>query len=154
MATRGGGVYFPVDAGFCDTQAARQVRRRLGDRGFCAYVRLLCMLVREPSGGLRMAWERDGPSGGPLINEDDDSWDVAEQLGMDIQETRTLVWILERYGALVIRADDEKFHSPLVDDAIDARRVAVEKGRRAAEARWNRRKAGESEAEADASADA
>ena len=89
MATRGGGVYFPVDAGFCDTQAARQVTRRYGAEGVLAYVRLLCMLLREDGGRLS-------------VGLDEDWEDVADQLGMDEDAARELVAVLAHYGAVVL----------------------------------------------------
>lgn len=121
MATRGGGVYFPVDAGFCDTQAARQVTRRFGPAGFCAYVRLLCMMLREDGGRLSVAL-------------DDDWADVADQLGMGEDEARELVAVLDHYGAVVL--DDGTLWSPLVAESIAARDEISEKRRKAAEARW------------------
>lgn len=121
MATRGGGVYFPVDAGFCDTQAARQVTRRFGPAGFCAYVRLLCMMLREDGGRLSVAM-------------DDDWADVADQLGMGEDEARELVAVLAHYGAVVL--EDGALWSPLVSESIAARDEISEKRRKAAEARW------------------
>lgn len=121
MATRGGGVYFPVDAGFCDTQAARQVKRRFGPAGFCAYVRLLCMMLREDGGRLSVAL-------------DDDWADVADQIGMTEDEARELVAVLAHYGAVVV--EDGALWSPLVSASIAARDEISEKRRKAAEARW------------------
>ena len=121
MATRGGGVYFPVDAGFCDTQAARQVTRRYGDEGFAAYVRLLCMMLRE--------------DGGRLSVELEDDWeDVADQLGMGSDDARGLVATLAHYGAVVVEGG--RMWSPLVSESIAARDEISEKRRKAAEARW------------------
>lgn len=122
MATRGGGVYFPVDAGFCDTQAARQVTRRFGPAGFAAYVRLLCMMLREDGGRLSVALA-------------DDWADVADQLGMGEDEARELVAVLAHYGAVVLD-EDGALWSPLVSASIAARDEISEKRRRAAEARW------------------
>ena len=121
MATRGGGVYFPVDAGFCDTQAARQVTRRYGAEGFLAYMRLLCMLLREDGGRLSVGLEED--------------WeDVADQLGMDEDASRELVAVLAHYGAVIL--EDGALWSPLVTESIAARKEITEKRRQAAAARW------------------
>jgi hypothetical protein len=121
VATRGGGVYFPVDAGFCDTQAARQVSRRYGAEGFAAYVRLLCMMLRE--------------DGGSLSVELEDDWeDVADQLGMGSEDARGLVATLAHYGAVVVEGG--RMWSPLVSESIAARDEISEKRRKAAEARW------------------
>lgn len=117
MATRGGGVYFPVDAGFCDTQAARQVTRRYGAEGFAAYVRLLCMMLRE--------------DGGRLSVELEDDWeDVADQLGMGSEDARGLVATLAHYGAVVVEGG--RMWSPLVSESIAARDETVEARRRGA----------------------
>lgn len=132
MATRGGGVYFPVDAGFCDTQAARQVTRRYGAEGFLAYVRLLCMLLREDGGRLSVGLEED--------------WeDVADQLGMDDDAARELVAVLSHYGAVVL--EDGALWSPLVTESIAARKEITEKRRQAAAARWDKAKKKEGEQE-------
>lgn len=132
MATRGGGVYFPVDAGFCDTQAARQVTRRYGAEGFLAYVRLLCMMLREDGGRLSVAL-------------DDDWADVADQLGMGDDEARELVAVLAHYGAVVL--EDGALWSPLVTESIEARKEITEKRRQAAAARWAKAKKKEGEPE-------
>ena len=123
MATKGGGVYFPVDAGFCDTQAARQVVRHLGDSGFRAYVRLLCSLLNEDGGRLMLSLE--------------DEWtDLADILGLSIDRTRELVELMERYGALVRTDGGGYVFSPMVSESIAARNETVEKRRKAANARW------------------
>lgn len=132
MATRGGGVYFPVDAGFCDTQAARQVTRRYGAEGFLAYVRLLCMLLREDGGRLS-------------VGLDEDWEDVADQLGMDEDAARELVAVLAHYGAVVL--EDGALWSPLVTESIAARKEITEKRRLAAAARWAKVKKKEEETE-------
>lgn len=132
MATRGGGVYFPVDAGFCDTQAARQVTRRYGAEGFLAYVRLLCMLLREDGGRLS-------------VGLDEDWEDVADQLGMDEDAARELVAVLAHYGAVVL--EDGALWSPLVTESIAARKEITEKRRQAAAARWAKVKKKEEETE-------
>ncbi len=130
MATRGGGVYFPVDAGFCDTQAARQVTRRYGAEGFLAYVRLLCMLLREDGGRLSVGLEED--------------WeDIADQVGLDCDATRGVVSCLAHYGALVV--EDGTLFSPLVSSGIAAREDISEKRRAAAQARWERMNAARKE---------
>ncbi len=140
MATRGGGVYFPVDAGFCDTQAARQVSRRLGDAGFHAYVRLLCSLLNEPGGRLMLGTE--------------DEWaDLTDRLGLSDEDTRELVAVMERYGALA--REDGVVFSPLVSDSIAARDKTVEDRRRGAyaSAEARRRKKQEREQSAEQSAE-
>jgi hypothetical protein len=119
MATRNGGVYFPVDSSFCDTQAARQVTRRFGAEGFMAYVRLLCMLLRE--------------DGGRLSVELDDDWeDIAYQLGMGTDEVHELVAVLAHYGA--VDMEDGTLWSPMVSAALVAREEIVEKKRAAGRA--------------------
>ncbi len=123
MATRGGGVYFPVDAGFCDTQAARQVTRRFGPAGFCAYVRLLCMMLREDGGRLSVAL-------------DDDWADVADQLGMGEDEARELVAVLAHYGAVVL--EDGALWSPLVSASVAAREKKREAAIKGNEKRWGK----------------
>ena len=123
MATRGGGVYFPVDAGFCDTQGARQVTRRFGPAGFCAYVRLLCMMLREDGGRLSVAL-------------DDDWADVADQLGMGEDEARELVAVLAHYGAVVL--EDGALWSPLVSASVAAREKKREAAIKGNEKRWGK----------------
>lgn len=135
MATKGGGVYFPVDAGFCDTQAARQVVRHLGDSGFRAYVRLLCSLLNEDGGRLMLSLE--------------DEWaDLADVLGLSIDRTRELVALMERYGALVRPDGGGYVFSPMVSESIAARNEISEKrraaGRASGEAR-RKRSSGEDE---------
>lgn len=132
MATRGGGVYFPVDAGFCDTQAARQVTRRYGPAGFLAYVRLLCMMLREDGGRLSVAL-------------DDDWADVADQLGMDEGEARELVAVLAHYGAVVM--EDGELWSPLVSASVAAREKKREAAIKGNEKRWGKRGDGDSHSE-------
>lgn len=124
MASVTGGVYVPLDAGFCDTQAVRQVRRRFGAEGFEAYVRLLCMLLREPSGRISVQLE-------------DDWADVADQLGMGEDEARELVAILTHYEALVV--EDGSLWSPLVSKSIADRNELTERRKRAAQARWKKK---------------
>lgn len=115
MATEGGGVYMPLDAGFCDTAAARQVRRRLGDAGFYAYVKMHCCLLNEPGGRLPLALA--------------DEWeDLAERLCLDVEQTKELVAVMRRYKALELDEDGAVW-SPVVvrsmlarDEIKDARR--------------------------------
>lgn len=121
-----------MDAGFCDTQAARQVTRRYGAEGFLAYVRLLCMLLREDGGRLSVGLEED--------------WeDVADQLGMDEDAARELVAVLSHYGAVVLEGG--ALWSPLVTESIAARKEITEKRRQAAAARWAKAKKKEGEPE-------
>lgn len=135
MATKGGGVYFPVDAGFCDTQAARQVVRHLGDSGFRAYVRLLCSLLNE--------------DGGRLMLSLDDEWaDLADSIGLSIEGTRELVALMERYGELVRPDGGGYVFSPMVSESIAARNEISEKRRAAGKASGEarrKRSAGEDE---------
>lgn len=125
-----GGAYFPANAGFCDTTVARQVTRRLGDAGFHAYVRLLCLLLNEEGGRLPLS----------LPEEWDD---LAERVGLDGGATGELVALMERYGALS-RGDGYVF-SPLVSESLAARDEISEKrraaGRASGEARRRRREA-------------
>lgn len=104
-----------MDAGFCETQAARQVMRRFGAEGFVAYVRLLCMMLREDGGALRVGLGQD--------------WeDIADQLGMGVDECRELVAVLAHYGAVVEASG--MLTAPVVADGVEARRKKVEAGRR------------------------
>lgn len=125
-----GGAYFPANAGFCDTTVARQVTRRLGDAGFHAYVRLLCLLLNEEGGRLPLS----------LPEEWDD---LAERVGLDGAATRELVALMERYGALA--RGDGYVYSPLVSESLAARDEISEKrraaGRASGEARRRRREA-------------
>ncbi len=125
-----GGAYFPANAGFCDTTVARQVTRRLGDAGFHAYVRLLCLLLNEEGGRLPLS----------LPEEWDD---LAERVGLDGEATGELVALMERYGALV--RGDGYVYSPLVSESLAARDEISEKrraaGRASGEARRRRREA-------------
>lgn len=125
-----GGAYFPANAGFCDTTVARQVTRRLGDAGFHAYVRLLCLLLNEEGGRLPLS----------LPEEWDD---LAERVGLDGGATGELVALMERYGALV--RGDGYVYSPLVSESLAARDEISEKrraaGRASGEARRRRREA-------------
>ncbi len=128
MATRGGGVYFPVDAGFCDTTVARQIGRRLGAEGQWAYLRLLTSLLNEGDGRLPLAAE--------------DEWeDLADRLGLPPDGTRELVSLMEHYGALLRPDGGGYVFSPLVSESITARDETKERGRRAAAARWAKRSA-------------
>lgn len=125
-----GGAYFPANAGFCDTTVARQVTRRLGDAGFHAYVRLLCLLLNEEGGRLPLS----------LPEEWDD---LAERVGLDGEATGELVALMERYGALA--RGDGYVYSPLVSESLAARDEISEKrraaGRASGEARRRRREA-------------
>lgn len=125
-----GGAYFPANAGFCDTTVARQVTRRLGDAGFHAYVRLLCLLLNEEGGRLPLS----------LPEEWDD---LAERVGLDGEATGELVALMGRYGAL--EQGDGYVYSPLVSESLAARDEISEKrraaGRASGEARRRRREA-------------
>ena len=123
MASSTGGVYFPVDTSFCETQAARQVIRRFGADGFLAYVRLLCMMLREDGGRLSVAL-------------DDDWEDIAYQLGIDTDAAQELVGVLVHYGALVM--DAGHVWCPLVSESIAKREERSARGRRAAHEKWKR----------------
>lgn len=127
-----GGVYFPVTADFCDTQAARMVRRRFGAEGFEAYVRLLCSLLSEEGGRLTLS----GP---------DDWEDLADRLGMGPDGCRELVAVLAHYNAVVL--EDGILFAPLVSESISAYLEIREKraaaGRASGEARRRRRDASE-----------
>lgn len=137
-----GGAYFPANAGFCDTTVARQVTRRLGDAGFHAYVRLLCLLLNEGGGRLPLSlpeeWE-----------------DLAERVGLDGDATGELVALMQRYGALA--RGDGYVYSPLVSESLAQFEEARDAKSRAARARWDkerRRKARERDTREDAAHDA
>lgn len=125
-----GGAYFPANAGFCETTVARQVTRRLGDAGFHAYVRMLCLLLNEEGGRLPLS----------LPEEWDD---LAERVGLDGEDTGELVALMARYGALA--RGDGYVYSPLVSEGLAAHDDLVEKrraaGRASGEARRSRKEA-------------
>lgn len=125
-----GGAYFPCNAGFCETTVARQVTRRLGDAGFHAYVRMLCLLLNEEGGRLPLS----------LPEEWDD---LAERVGLGGDEAGELVAIMERYGALA--RGDGYVYSPLVSEGLAAHDELIEKrraaGRASGEARRRRKEA-------------
>lgn len=125
MATRGGGVYFPVDAGFCDTTVARQIGRRLGAVGQWAYVRTLCCLLNEPGGRL------------PL-SSDEEFADLADRLDLSIEDCRALLDLMEHYGALV--RENGYVYSVTVSDGIAAREAKREGARKGNANRWKREK--------------
>ena len=140
MAAEQGGVYFPVRASFCDDQVARQVRRRFGHEGFDAYIKLLCLLLREDGGCL-------------ALSLDDDWDDLAEQLfGMDRDRLAEFIAVLEHYGA-VMRDEDGSLWSPLVAESIAARTEAVEARRRGARASADARRRKKKEQSAEQSAE-
>lgn len=128
-----GGAYFPANAGFCDTTVARQVTRRLGDAGFHAYVRLLCLLLNEEGGRLPLS----------LPEEWDD---LAERVGLDGAATGELVALMERYGALA--RGDGYVYSPLVSESLaqfeEAREARARGARASAEVRRRKRDAKQS----------
>lgn len=128
-----GGAYFPANAGFCDTTVARQVTRRLGDAGFHAYVRLLCLLLNEEGGRLPLS----------LPEERDD---LAERVGLDGAATGELVALMERYGALA--RGDGYVYSPLVSESLaqfeEARGARARGARASAEVRRRKRDAKQS----------
>ena len=132
MSGEQGGVYFPVRSGFCDDQLARQVRRRFGHQGFDAYVKLLCLLLREDGGRLSLAL--------------DDDWDdLGEQLyGMDRTRLEEFLAVLAHYGAVV--HEGQVLYSPLVSEAIaqydSAKSAAVRRGKASAEARRKKKEEG------------
>ena len=123
-----GGVYFPVDAAFCETQAARQVRHRYGYHGFYAYVCLMCALLAEDGGRMALA-------------SDDDWTDLADRLGYgeDVATVRELVAVLDHYGAVV--TESGVVFSPLVSSGIVAREETVRRAKAGAAARWDKGKA-------------
>ena len=128
-----GGAYFPANAGFCDTTVARQVTRRLGDAGFHAYVRLLCLLLNEEGGRLPLS----------LPEEWDD---MAERVGLDEAATGELVALMERYGALA--RGDGYVYSPMVSESLaqfeEAREARARGARASAEVRRKKRDAKQS----------
>lgn len=128
-----GGAYFPCNAGFCETTVARQVTRRLGDAGFHAYVRMLCLLLNEEGGRLPLS----------LPEEWDD---LAERVGLGGDEAGELVALMERYGALA--RGDGYVYSPLVSESLaqfeDAREARARGARASAEVRRRKRDAKQS----------
>lgn len=123
-----GGAYFPCNAGFCETTVARQVTRRLGDAGFHAYVRLLCLLLNEEGGRLPLS----------LPEEWDD---LAERVGLGGDEAGELVALMGRYGALA--RGDGYVYSPLVSESLaqfeEAREARARGARASAEVRRRKR---------------
>lgn len=133
-----GGVYFPVRAGFCDTTVARQITRRLGDAGFHAYVRLLCLLLNEECGRLPLQLEEE--------------WeDLADRVGLDQEGAKELVEVMRHYKAAVVEGGE--LWSPLVSEALETygatKAERTERARKAANARWRK---DETKADADAHA--
>ena len=128
-----GGAYFPCNAGFCETTVARQVTRRLGDAGFHAYVRMLCLLLNEEGGRLPLS----------LPEEWDD---LAERVGLGGDEAGELVALMERYGALA--RGDGYVYSPLVSESLaqfeEAREARARGARASAEVRRRKRDAKQS----------
>lgn len=124
MSGEQGGVYFPVRSGFCDDQCARQVRRRFGHQGFDAYVKLLCLLLREDGGRLSLAL--------------DDDWDdLGDQLyGMDRERLKEFISVLAHYGAVV--CEGQVLYSPLVSESMVAFTESRDAKSRAARARWDK----------------
>ena len=126
MATQGGGVYYPLHATFCDTQASRRVKRAYGPSGFEAYVRLVCALLSEPDG--------------MLVVEDNEDWaDLAEQVFMPGMDIKGLVALLCKYGDF--RLDGGRLSNPAVLESIRMRKELAERGRKAGMASGKARKA-------------
>ncbi|KXB32807.1 Lin1244/Lin1753 domain-containing protein [Atopobium deltae] len=129
MATRIGGAFFPVDATFYDTRATRAIQRRFGDRGFRLYIKLLCMMLREPTAKLPVQLEED--------------WqDLASILEMDINETKEFIEILKHTRSLNV--EEGQLYSPLVlqglQDYTEAKERYSAAGRASAEARRKKAK--------------
>ena len=107
--------------------------RRLGDAGFHAYVRLLCLLLNEEGGRLPLS----------LPEEWDD---LAERVGLDGTATGELVALMERYGALA--RGDGYVYSPLVSESLaqfeEARGARARGARASAEVRRRKRDAKQS----------
>ena len=102
-------------AGFCDTTMARQATRKLGDKGFHAYVRMLCLLLNETGGRLPLSL--------------DDEWDdLSDRLGIDVDETKELVALMEHYG--VLEVGEGYVFSPAVSESIAAVEMYREAGSR------------------------
>ena len=122
--------YLPMYAGFCDTTMARQVTRHLGDAGFHAYVRMLCLLLNEPGGRLPLAL--------------DDEWDdLADRLGVSMEDARSLVALMEHYG--VLEVGEGYVFSPDVSESIAAVEALRESNSKAGKASGEaRRKKAES----------
>ena len=134
MSEGAGGVYFPVRAGFCRDRAARALRRAHGWSGMGRYVGLLCMLLEEPGHVLDVS-TADGLA------------DLAEQWGCAADEAASLLSDMASAGLVdpdglgdgVVRADAVEESIKARDEFSERMRAA---GRKGAEARWGRKKAG------------
>lgn len=125
----GGGVYFPVRAGFCRDRAARALRRAHGWSGIGRYVGLLCMLLEEPGHVLD-------------VSTPDGLADLAEQWGCAEDEAAALLSDMASAG--LVDPDglgDGVVRCQVTDESFKQRAECVEQRRAAARARWEKERA-------------
>ena len=126
--------YFQVEKGFCEEQAVRMLQRKFGGVGVAAYFRLMCALVAQQGGRLRVV--------------DEAEWeDLAGVLYLDSgEECMSVVQLLRDYGALDYEGGI--LTSRVVSESLAARDRALEQrreaGRASGEAR-RRKKSGSTE---------
>lgn len=122
----GGGVYFPVRAGFCRDRAARALRRRHGAAGLGCYVILLCLLLEEPGAAMD-------------VSTPDGMDDLAEEFGVARDECAALLSDMASGG--LVDPDslaDGMVRCHVTDEACEVWRGIVEKRRAAARSRWSK----------------
>lgn len=125
----GGGVYFPVRAGFCRDRAARRLRRSHGWEGVGQYVGLLCMLLEEPGNALD-------------VMDAADMADLADELGCgSAEDCAELLRDMASSGMLdAASLESGIVRAPVVDEAVRDREACIEQRRAAARARWSKAK--------------
>lgn len=125
----GGGVYFPVRAGFCRDRAARRLRRARGLEGMGQYVALLCMLLEEPGNALD-------------VMDAADMADLADELGCaSAGDCAELLRDMASAGMLdAASLESGIVRAPVVDEAVRDREACIEQRRAAARARWSKAK--------------
>lgn len=124
---RNRGIYLPVDATFYDTRATRSIRRKFGDKGFYSYVKLLCLMLREPVGKL------------PVQVEDD--WqDLAEVLEMDTGKAKEFIQTLQHLQEVFI--EDGQMYSPevlqTINEYTELKELNKKRAQAGAAARWKK----------------
>lgn len=124
---RNRGIYLPVDATFYDTRATRSIRRKFADKGFYAYVKLLCLMLREPAGKL------------PVQTQDD--WqDLAEVLEMDANKAKEFIQTLQQLQEIFI--EDGQMYSPeilqTINEYVELKELNKKRAQTAAAARWKK----------------
>lgn len=128
----GGGVYFPVHAGFCRDRAARRLRRAHGWRGMGQYVGLMCMLLEEPGNALD-------------VMADADMADLADELGCESSDECSALLADMAAAGMIDAASlgSGIVRSPVVDEAVRDRAEFSDRmraaGRKGAESRWGKR---------------